>query len=360
MHNFTKNLLEWRANNLRNLPWKDTKDPYLIWLSEIILQQTRVAQGTPYFLKFAKAYPKVQHLADAPEDEVMRMWEGLGYYSRARNLHAAAKYVAYELNGKFPETYETIIKLKGVGAYTAAAIASFAYGLPHAVVDGNVFRVLSRYFGIDTPIDTTAGKKQFTQLANELLDATAAGYYNQAIMDFGATQCKPANPDCGACPMQLDCAAYQNGTIDQLPVKSKKLIKKSRFFNYLVIQADDKYFIRKRVEKDIWRNLYEFPMIESSIILKKNSLQTSTEWQEWLGKSETEIVAVSTIFKQLLTHQKIHACFFEVKIKEAIFSKKADWIAISKNELPRYAFPKIMNTYLEQKAKGSQQMTLDF
>ena len=205
-HFFTKNLLKWFASHHRPMPWKGEKNPYLIWLSEIILQQTRVEQGLPYFLKFKENYPTVTDLANAPEDEVMRLWQGLGYYSRARNLHFTAKYIAYDLNGEFPNTYTEILKLKGVGAYTAAAISSFAYDLPNAVVDGNVYRVLARYFGIETPIDTTEGKKKFTKLAYELLDKKRPADYNQAIMDLGATQCTPKNPNCKNCPLNKNWA----------------------------------------------------------------------------------------------------------------------------------------------------------
>ena len=221
-HFFTKNLMAWFATNHRPMPWKGEKNPYLIWLSEIILQQTRVEQGLPYFLKFKENYPTVTDLANAPEDEVMRMWQGLGYYSRARNLHFTAKHIAYDLNGVFPKTYVEILKLKGVGTYTAAAIASFAYDLPNAVVDGNVYRVLARYFGIETPIDSTIGKKEFTKLAYELLDNKRPADYNQAIMDFGATQCKPKKPNCINCPLNQKCIGFNTQKIDTLPIKTKK------------------------------------------------------------------------------------------------------------------------------------------
>ncbi|MEO1264044.1 MAG: A/G-specific adenine glycosylase, partial [Bacteroidota bacterium] len=241
--------MEWFSTNHRPLPWKGEKNPYLIWLSEIILQQTRVEQGLPYFEKFKKKYPTVKDLANAPEDEVMKMWEGLGYYSRARNLHAAAKFIADELNGTFPDTFHEILGLKGVGPYTAAAIASFAYGLPHAVVDGNVYRVLSRFFGIEEPIDTTAGKKLFAALAQELLDEKQAGNYNQAIMDFGATHCTPALPACTSCLMKSKCTAFQKNTVNKLPVKIKKTKRRQRFFNYLILNEKGNVFIKKRTQK---------------------------------------------------------------------------------------------------------------
>ncbi|NJN78344.1 MAG: A/G-specific adenine glycosylase, partial [Saprospiraceae bacterium] len=223
---FTPNLLFWFSKNYRPMPWKGERNPYYIWLSEIILQQTRVEQGLPYFLKFKENYPTIKDLAAATEDEVMLLWQGLGYYSRARNLHFTAKYITYELDGIFPNTYSEIIRLKGVGSYTAAAIASFAYNLPHAVVDGNVYRVLSRYFGIHTPIDSTEGKKQFEKLANDLIDKERAADYNQAIMDFGATHCTPRNPSCSACILSSNCIGFNTQKNDILPVKTKKIKKK--------------------------------------------------------------------------------------------------------------------------------------
>jgi len=234
---FTKELLKWSRKHPRDLPWKATKNPYFIWLSEIILQQTRVEQGTPYYLKFVEHYPTVIDLANAPEDEVLKLWEGLGYYSRARNLHAAAKYIHQELEGKFPNQHQDILALKGVGVYTAAAIASFAFDLPHAVVDGNVYRVLSRYFGISTPIDSTAGKKEFAKLAQELLDNDRAAAYNQAIMDFGATHCLPKNPKCGTCPLQSNCIAVAEKAISSYPLKEKKNQEKISLFSLFIIQS---------------------------------------------------------------------------------------------------------------------------
>src|SRR5690606_265290 len=260
---FTRRLMHWHAtHNDRSLPWKEEKDPYKIWLSEIILQQTRAQQGLPYYIKFTEAYPKVKDLATAAEEEVFRLWQGLGYYNRCRNMLATARYIHTELGGKFPRSFEEIQNLKGVGAYTAAAIASFAYGLPHAVVDGNVYRVLSRYFGIDKPIDSTAGKKEFTKLADALLDKTGSAGYNQAIMDLGATVCKPASPDCDGCPLAEKCFARANGLIADLPVKSKKLTIKTRHFHYILFLHDGHLWIRKRTEKDIWQNLHEPFLIE--------------------------------------------------------------------------------------------------
>ncbi len=348
---FAKNLLDWHRTNHRPLPWKGEKDPYLIWLSEIILQQTRVEQGLPYFEKFKSKYPTVIHLADAPEDEVMKLWEGLGYYSRARNLHAAAKFIAHNLSGVFPNEYDGIRSLKGVGPYTAAAIASFAFGLPFAVVDGNVYRVLSRYFGIAEPVDTTAGKKRFAKLAQELLDEKQAGKYNQAIMDFGATQCTPALPACSKCPMQDECSAFQNNAVGKLPVKSKKLKRTQRFFNYLVINRDGCVFIKKRTGKDIWQNLYDFPLIETDSLVEEQGFILKHElWQRWMGRSTVNIQRVSVPIKQDLTHQRIVARFWEMELSEAGPTEmEPEWLAVIREKLEDYAFPKVIATYLRQK-----------
>ncbi len=343
---FRQKLLQWSLENPRPLPWKGEENPYFIWLSEIILQQTRVEQGWAYYERFREKYPKVEYLAAAPEDEVMKQWEGLGYYSRARNMHAAAKYVAEDLKGKFPDTYEGILALKGVGPYTAAAIASFAYDLPFAVLDGNVFRVLSRIFGIDTPIDSTEGKKQFAHLAQALLDPTQAGRYNQAMMDFGAIHCTPRNPKCEQCAFQARCQAHQSDRVLELPVKAKKIAKKTRYFHYLIINFDQQVILRKRNKKDIWRNLYEFPLIEMDQLKPdEKQLQRLEEWQEWTGGHAVKVESVSPPFQQLLTHQKIIATFLEIRISEAPQIENSHLIVERKN-LRKFAFPKIIDLYL--------------
>jgi len=300
---FTKKLLKWYAKSNRPMPWKGEKNPYLVWLSEIILQQTRVEQGWPYFERFRDKYPKVEDLANAPEDEVMKLWEGLGYYSRARNLHFTAKYIAQDLGGVFPKTYEEILSLKGVGPYTASAIASFAYGLPHAVVDGNVYRVLSRCFGIDTPIDSTKGKKQFTQLADELLNRKKPGEYNQAIIDFGATHCTPKNPSCGNCELQDICIAFRDDKQGAFPVKEKKIKKRTRYFQYFIVESPDGLLLHKRVEKDIWQNLYEFPVQETEKILETAELLQEDLFLTFTSGDKNSLQAVSRPFQQMLTHQ---------------------------------------------------------
>ena len=327
------------------MPWKGENDPYLVWLSEIILQQTRVEQGLPYFLRFKKAYPTVNQLAQAPEDEVMKMWQGLGYYSRARNLHGTAKHIAGELKGKFPSTFVEIKKLKGVGDYTAAAISSFVFGERQAVVDGNVIRVLARIFGIDTPYDTTAGKKQITALAQELIDENQPGAYNQAIMDFGATVCTPQAPKCPSCPLQQICIAYKDGRVAELPVKSKKLTIKDRHFNYLLIKTEKEILISKRTSKDIWKDLYELPLIETSTPLKRNISATVADY---LVTGEFTIHSYSKPISQMLTHRKIHFRFIEVELADFKSFKMEGILKVKVQDLHKFAFPKTIHLFLGQ------------
>lgn len=348
---FTHNLLLWFSQNHRPMPWKGEKNPYYIWLSEIILQQTRVEQGLPYFIKFKENYPTIQALANASEDEVMKLWEGLGYYSRARNLHFTAKYISNELNGIFPILYEEILKLKGVGTYTAAAIASFAYDLPHAVLDGNVYRVLARFFGIETAIDSTLGKKQFLALANDLLPDDKAAAFNQAIMDFGATLCTPKNPNCKTCPLKENCIGFNMQKNDILPFKSKKIKKKERFFNYLLINYDKNIFLQKRREKDIWQNLYQFPMIETEKMVDSLILEKAEVWKSLL-KQKKEKPIISKTFKQTLTHQKIWTVFYEVELRQPIDPEivaEMNLIMIDRENLSKFAFPKVIALFLKEK-----------
>lgn len=357
---FSKNLLDWHSGHHRPMPWKGERDPYLVWLSEIILQQTRVEQGLPYFERFKAAYPTVTDLANAPEDEVMKLWEGLGYYSRARNLHAAAKYIANELGSSFPTTYDGIRSLKGVGDYTAAAIASFAYDLPHAVVDGNVYRVLSRFFGMETPIDSTVGKKEFAALAQQLLELGIENWelgespipsaYNQAIMDFGATHCTPATPKCPTCPMREHCVALLEKKTGELPVKSKKLVRRQRIFNYLIINRLGEVFIKKRTEKDIWQNLYDFPLIETESLHDDRQFLTKNKTCEaWLGESDWQLLRVSPPQRQELTHQRIVATFWELEVGADFLPKEKNWVAVERGKLFTFAFPKVIDLYFQQK-----------
>ncbi len=344
---FTTLLLEWATTHERPMPWKGEKKPYLIWLSEIILQQTRVEQGLNYFLKFKRQYPTIKELADAPEDEVMKTWEGLGYYSRARNLHATAKYIAYELDSVFPTTYDTILNLKGVGPYTAAAIASFAYDLPHAVLDGNVFRVLARHFGIETPIDSTKGRKEFKILADELIDHKKAAAYNQAIMDFGAACCTPKKPNCTTCVLQKNCTALQTQKVANLPFKEKKLKKRTRYFSYLVINKKNTVWINKRLQKDIWQNLYEFPLIETEKDIDRTELFETDIWKQLMTSNNATIKKKSKPFKQTLSHQYIIATFWEISIKGDFDVNNDSYMKTERKNLVKFAFPKIIDWYLQ-------------
>ncbi len=330
------------------MPWKGEKDPYKIWLSEIILQQTRVEQGLNYYNNFITAFPGVHQLAKAPDAKVFKLWEGLGYYTRCRNLIASAKYISKELKGKFPETYEGIKALKGVGPYTAAAISSFAFNLPHAVVDGNVFRVLARLFGIFTAVDSTEGKKYFTTLAEELLDKKRPGIYNQAIMDFGAVICKP-QPLCPVCVFQKHCYAFQHKKINELPVKEKKITIKKRWFYYLVLENKNEIAIQQRTGKDIWQSLYEFPMIEAANELPVKKMIQEAEKKKWLVKDKYELIAVSPLYKQQLSHQLIAGQFITLRIKQK--PRQEDrWQWLSKQKLKPYAFPQLINQFIREKA----------
>ena len=345
---FVFNLLQWNnESNIRKMPWKGEKDPYKIWLSEIILQQTRVEQGLNYYNRFIEIYPTINYLANAPENEVFKLWEGLGYYTRCKNLIATAKYISENLNGIFPDKYEDILKLKGIGPYTAAAISSFAFNLAHAVVDGNVFRVLSRYFGIEIPIDSTGGKQLFTNLANELLDKYFPAIYNQALMDFGAIICKPQIPLCKECILQTECKAYNQSLVHILPIKEKKIIKKIRWFYYLVIEHECKQYVRKRGAKDIWENLYEFVLIESQKAQQLEYLKTHPEIITLFDKNIFEIIHISPLYKQLLTHQIIQGQFIKIKISKPLNDTRYE--AVLPEEINKLPFPKFIAAYLIDK-----------
>ncbi len=325
------------------MPWKGEKDPYRIWLSEIILQQTRVEQGWDYYTRFLSHFPTIMHLAAAPEERVYKLWEGLGYYSRCRNLIATARYIARERKGEFPSVYEDILVLKGVGPYTAAAIASFAFNLPHAVVDGNVFRVLARVFGISINTDTTEGKKYFTALANRLLDTSTPGEYNQAIMDFGAVVCKPASPLCGECPFRRTCKAFLQDKVDEWPVRNKKAGIKKRWFDYLVIESGGRFLLRKRTGRDIWANLYEFPLLEGNRLSPKAVLKRAEE-EGWLVPGKYTLRMVSEWKEQVLSHQKIHARFFEIDPGPKPGKIKGyQWVA--RKKAGELAFPRLIAKY---------------
>ena len=343
---FTKQLMHWHFNeNSRQMPWKGIKDPYKIWLSEIILQQTRVEQGRAYYEKFIKAYPKVADLAKAKDGDVFKLWEGLGYYTRCKNLLATARTIVETYSGNFPASYETLLTLKGVGPYTAAAIASFAFQLPYAVVDGNVYRVLSRYFGIQIPIDSTEGKKHFQQLAERLFFNADPSAYNQAVMDFGATLCKPIAPACIECPLHLHCKAFKDVTVNQLPVKEKRLSKKKRNFNYFIFEYKKKLLIQKRTRKDIWENLYEFYLLESDETMHWDQTNVLDFLKHQLGIQTAILVNHSEPFTQQLTHQQIKARFIQVELLEMPESlKKLDWY--TRQKIAALPFPKIINEWL--------------
>lgn len=336
-------LICWYGENKRSLPWRETKNPYFIWLSEIMLQQTRVEQGLPYYLKFTKAFPTVFDLAKADESEVLKLWQGLGYYSRARNLHFTAKFVANELKGMFPSSYKELIKLKGVGDYTASAIASICFKEPVAVVDGNVYRVLSRYFGISTPINSTKGIKEFKELAQTLIDTSQPDVYNQAIMDFGAMHCKPQNPLCNKCPLANGCVALAKNQIKELPVKEKKTKIKKRYFNYLVpITEENETVLEERKGKGIWQGLYQFPLVETQ---KKTSEEELVKNKQFtmLFPEETTISLFNTediIHK--LSHQHLITKFWIVKTRK-VNEQTMDWAVVKK-----YPVPVLIDKFLEE------------
>lgn len=341
---FTNFLFKWYLQNKRDLPWRKTQNPYYIWLSEIMLQQTRVAQGTPYFLTFQISFPTVFDLANANEEQVLKLWQGLGYYSRARNLHKTAQHVASELSGVFPDNYSDLLKLKGIGEYTAAAIASFSYNEAVPVVDGNVFRVLSRYFDIETDISAASAKKEFAALAFELMPKDNPALFNQAIMEFGALQCVPKSPNCGICVFNESCAALQKKKVDQLPVKSKKLKVRDRFFNYVIVSDEkENTIIQKRTAKGIWHNLYEFPLIETE---KEEGFDCISEHiQNDFFKENTILSVLECNEKSLihkLSHQHLHIKFWKVKVKGAIEN------GIDAATLKTYPFPIVIHNFIEK------------
>lgn len=316
---FSNHLIYWYLENKRNLPWRETNDPYHIWLSEIMLQQTRVEQGLPYYIKFTNAFPTVLDLANATEEKVLKLWQGLGYYSRARNLHTTAKHVVFNLGGKFPSTHKQLLELKGVGDYTASAIASICFNKPNAVVDGNVYRVLSRVFGIDTPINSTKGISEFKNLAQELINVTQPGTFNQALMEFGARHCTPKNPKCSDCIFNTKCVALKENRISELPIKLKKTKVKKEFFNYLVcLSENNKTLLQKRTSKGIWQNLYQFPLIESSKKWDRGTLIKSADFIEFSEK--IDLISLTKwnekVIIHKLSHKHLHTTFWILKIKE--------------------------------------------
>lgn len=343
---FANILITWYLNHKRELPWRTESDPYLIWLSEIILQQTRVDQGLPYYFKFKERFPRVSDLADASEEEVLKLWQGLGYYSRARNLHFTARHIAYQLNGKFPETYSELIKLKGIGDYTASAIASFCFDRPEAVVDGNVYRVLSRVFGIETPVNSSSGIKEFKKLAQQLIDRQQPGTFNQAVMEFGARHCLPQNPDCANCVLAFRCEALRKGLVSVLPVKQKKQPVRKRYFNYMVVisASRDATALQQRTGKGIWQNLYEFPLIETTAEIDEITLHQLQEFKEF-----SEAFAVEGIMKynedpviHKLSHQHLYTTFWIAT------TVKDETAAVPVSEVRKYPVPVLIENFISE------------
>lgn len=348
-------LIDWYGEHHRDLPWRGTTDPYRIWISEVILQQTRVAQGLDYYHRFTGRFPDVRTLAEAPEDEVLRYWQGLGYYSRARNIHAAAKDVMERFKGKFPDTHEGVRSLKGIGDYTAAAIVSFAYGLPHAAVDGNVYRWLARLFNIDTPIDSGEGKKYFAELAQSLLPEDKASTFNQATMEFGALQCVPKSPDCPACPFADRCLALANGTIEKRPVKKGKTEVKPRWFNYLVIRCGNEILLGQRTGKDIWQNLYEYPLIETDRAMDFAELQETEAFRRLFdGAGEVALRWTTIMPKHILSHRIIYTTFYEFEVSGFPDAMREAYLAVPEKELDRYAVSRLIDLYREKHSDAQQ------
>lgn len=342
--NFTNTLTRWYSINKREMPWRSTKEPYKIWLSEIILQQTQVKQGLPYYEVFVKSFPTVFDLANSSEETVLKLWQGLGYYSRARNLHFTAKHIADQHGGTFPNSYEQLLKLKGVGDYTASAIASICFNEPTAVVDGNVYRVLSRYFGIQTPINSLAGIKEFKTVAQKLIDNSNPGDHNQAIMEFGAEQCKPSNPDCSVCPLHKGCYAFKHDMIHQLPVKTKKAKVKKKYFNYVVlVSKNEETVLEKRQGKGIWQNLYQFPLIESDKSLTMDHLKKHGKIKDFVnsGNGKIKLFNEKEIIHKL-SHQHLYAKFWIVETDAIAIN------AVPLNSIRKYPVPILINNFIEE------------
>ena len=338
---FSETILVWYRKNKRDLPWRETLDPYKIWLSEIILQQTRVAQGTPYYEKFLKSFPTVEHLANAGETEVLKLWQGLGYYSRARNLHATSKTIVDKYGGRFPDTYKGLLELKGVGDYTASAIASICFDEPRAVVDGNVYRVLARYFGIETPINSTKGIKYFKELARSIMNADHIRDYNQGVMEFGAVQCVPKNPDCPACPLKNGCMARQRNNVAGLPVKLGRTKVRKRYFNYLVVlDGEGKTQLRQRKGKGIWENLFEFPRLDSDRELGRKQVERNLSEVLQLEEPPTVYQYGEGQVVHKLSHQHLYTKFWVVKTS----GKLNEGVVLS--DLERYPVPVLVANFI--------------
>ncbi len=340
---WTKTLLLWFEDHRRDFPWRKTKDPYSIWLSEIIMQQTRVEQGTPYYLKFIEKYPTVQDLASSKEEEVLKLWQGLGYYSRARNLLASAQWVVSENEGVFPNTHRELLQLKGVGDYTASAISSICFSEAQAVVDGNVYRFLSRCFGMDTPINHSSAPALFKKKAQLLMGKASPGEFNQAMMEFGALHCTPKSPQCSTCPFQAECVAHQQGKVCDFPVKTKRVKIRKRFFNYLILQTPSKRSVMmQRKEKGIWQNLFEFPLIETQNTVEQNELMNHSDFQAWQATQFSQpLLLTPRPIKHVLSHQHLYIQFWEIKSSE-------EWEeATSFKRLKKHPMPIVLAHFIE-------------
>nr|NQU93519.1 A/G-specific adenine glycosylase [Bacteroidota bacterium] len=346
-------LFNWYDYNKRDLPWRQTRDPYKIWLSEIIFQQTRINQGLEYYQKFVENFPSVHDLANADIDSVLKLWQGLGYYSRAGNLHAAAKDIAATYKGTFPSTYNQLIKLPGIGPYTAAAISSLAFNLVHPVMDGNVLRVVSRWFAIDDPVNSSKGKKKIEQILSELIDTNEPGKFNQAIMEFGALFCKPQKPACHDCVFSKICMAFQQNRVVNFPVKLRNLKPKTRYFNYLVIlnSIDNQtvVYLQKRNGKDIWKGLYDFPVIETAGHPDMDMLMKGQEWDRMAGKMNMNVSSVSKIYRHQLTHQKIFTRFIEITSPDKFQPENIPAIPVDIDDLQSYPIPRLIDKYLHDR-----------
>jgi A/G-specific adenine glycosylase len=343
---FKNVIIQWYLNNKRDLPWRNTSNPYFIWISEVILQQTRVAQGHDYYLRFINAFPTIKHLADAEIDMVMKLWQGLGYYTRARNLHKAAKQILTNFNGELPNSYTELLKIKGIGPYSAGAIASFAYKEVVPAIDGNVYRVLSRVYGVFSSPESSTGKKEFHNLVMELIDRDRPDVFNQALLDFGAMQCVPRSPNCLSCPFNQICYAYRNNLVNQLPVKGKKLVIRERFLNYLLIRYKNSTFIQRRDEGDIWTSLYEFPLIETKQRVDLDELMNNDKWKELIGNKPPSILHVSALVKHPLSHQLLFTRFIIVEIEKPTYFLKANYKKILIPEVQNYSVPRVIDSFL--------------
>ncbi|MDE5420751.1 A/G-specific adenine glycosylase [Ancylomarina sp. DW003] len=341
-------IINWYEFNKRDLPWRNTSDPYKIWISEIMLQQTQVVTVIDYYHRFLNSFPTINALASADEQEVLNLWQGLGYYSRARNLHQAAKSIEDNYNGVFPTTFDEILKLKGIGVYTASAIAAFAFHLPQAAVDGNVYRVLSRLFGVSEPTNSPKGKREFQALADELMADAPPHVYNQAIIEFGALQCTAKNPNCEACPIQANCFAYINKQQSVFPVKKKKVKVTDRYFYYLLISGDEKFLMQQRGDKDIWRKMFEFPLIETQNKIELVDLIKSESWQSLFKGLDVKVREhiVSKVHK--LSHQNLYIEFIHIDANTEVLMERTDLILIDKEEASGYPMPKPIEAHLKQ------------